>query len=371
MRRFIDPTILALCIMALAPCMCVQADSFARGAAHSDVRILPGEADQAQALCAGLEISTSQGGSYSEDTFSLGDVLMVPEAGAGTKIDYAQVAEDIDVMARIIDKTLEGKFTDEYKASSLFSGSRGCQGIYLKGYGFVFMTSIGFPVTERAKPEEKAAPDDLWQRTKYELRGLKSETYNYLSVGDSEKKYDPKKVEQLKEELLRLVGTYALNIRQLGPQENVVIAVRGAPEMSFFQLQYGEPLKLPQQIRLKKAVPFEPQSDEPTSSGTSSLRRWSEVTGSSQPPEPRAASVQTPTVRTSNQVIVTRKAGDKEVTEIVPVATATWDTRYVSERGARGRTTLMIKVNKKGIAAYKDGGLDFDKFTKQAEITQY
>jgi len=256
---------------------------------------------------------------------------LVAVAATETNIDYMQVAEDIDIMARIIDKTLETEFYDEYKAISLFKGFRyGCQGIYLKDYGAVFMTSIGFPVAYQTEaPQEEPTPDDLWQQTKYELKGVPSRMTG-ISVANlhSEENYDSQKAEQLKEVLVRLIGTYAPNIRQLGPQENVVVAVRGT----------GNPKQF-QNITISE---FKKQ----LSSGSYHMETHVDK------PKPVPKTVKVPKVA--------KVDGPKSIV----VATT-------SDKAARGDTTLIIKVNKENIMSYKDGKLDFSGLMNQAEITQY
>jgi hypothetical protein len=247
-------------------------------------------------------------------------------------------------MARIIDKTLETEFPDEYKAASLFIGFRGCQGIYLKDYGAVFMTSVGFPVAYQTDaPQEEATPDDLWQQTKYELKGVPSRMTG-ISVANlhSGENYDSQKSEQLKEVLVRLIGTYAPNIRQLGSQENVVVAVRGT----------GNPKQL--QVKANKITTY-----TNFSKGTGSYHIETHV----DKPKPLPKAVKAPKVPAVKVPKVPTVAKVK-TPEAVVIATT-------SDKAARGDTTLIIKVNKENIMAYKDGKLDFSGLMNQTEITQY
>jgi hypothetical protein len=91
------------------------------------------------------------------------------------------------------------------------------------------MTNINFPVAEREVEEQEEPPtDDLWQQTKSELgRTPRTGTVVYTTPGTGE--YEAKRVGMLKEELLRLIGEYGANIRQLGERDSVVIVVRGTP----------------------------------------------------------------------------------------------------------------------------------------------
>jgi len=314
-------------------------------------------------------------------------VALVAGAATETSINYVEVAEDIDVMAKIIDKTLEEKFPDEYKAPRVFvpfGESRGCQGIYLRGYGAVFMTSISFPVAEQESPEEKVTPDDLWQRTRYELRGVSSTGGSYFgwSSGGG---YDSEKVQQFKEELLRLIGTYAPNIRQLGAQENVVIAVRGTPGLIQISTKVKiPPIPEPEIERLKEEVERLKQEaeklkgQEMKEEAEKLEKEVEKLQGKLQSvpqpvPQPRSAMAVT-TGKAGSGVTVYDEKGSGSYVAVtgVPFSKET-RTLFVTvpDNSARSRTTLIIKVSGQSIMSYKDGGLDFDAFMKQAEITQY
>lgn len=252
---------------------------------------------------------------------------LVAVAATETNINYTQVAEDINIMARIIDKTLAEEFPNEYRASSLFNGHRGCQGIYLKNYGAIFMTSVGFPVAEQTEEEHKeSTPDDLWQQTKYELKGGQTPGISFANISGNN---NTETVEQLKEELLRLIGMYAPNIRQLSSQENVVVAVRGTQG---FRVSFTDGNVTGRKRRLRFMGNYE--------EAVSTYKKTE-------------ATVVSPTVP---RVPTTR------------VMTAI----NVSNKGTRSdTTTLIVKVNKKSITEYKDGNIDFASFMEQAEITQY
>jgi hypothetical protein len=321
-------------------------------------------------------------------------VALVAGAATETSIDYAQVAEDIDVMAKIIDKTLEEKFHDEYKASRVFlpfGESRGCHGIYLKGYGAIFVTSISFPVAEQEPPEDKVTPDDLWQRTRYELRGVSSTGGSYFGWSSGGEDYHSEKVQQLKEELLRLVGTYAPNIRQLGAQENVVIAVRGTPGLIQISTKVKIPPipepeieKLKEEVeRLKKEaekLKGQEMKEEAEKLQKEAEKLQGELQSVPQPvpvvPQPRSAMAATTGEAGSGVTVYAEKGGGSYGAATgVPFVAVSKDAHKhviaISDSSAKSRTTLIIKASRESIMSYKDGGLDFDAFMKQAEITQY
>jgi hypothetical protein len=139
---------------------------------------------------------------------------------AQTNTNFTQTVEDTDVMAAVIDKTMEKAFSGEYREIGGFFDT-GCQWVFLKNYGVLFMMNVGFSVTK--PPEEKQTqetkPDDLWEQTRREImeqgRTIGSEygSTRNIKIVDS---YDQTKVERLKNELLKLIGDYANNIRNLG-----------------------------------------------------------------------------------------------------------------------------------------------------------
>ncbi len=334
-------------------------------------------------------------------------------------MDYAQILEDTDIMSKIIDKTLEKKWPKKYEPSTLFRQSLGCQGVYLKGYGIVFITNINFPVAEREKTCDMEVPtDDLWQQTRSELRGATGVTTVTYARGGEE--YDAQRVGSLKEELLTVIGEYGPNIRQLSPRESVVIVVRGAAGTPMVSISGYYP-RAPAETELHKLEgkleKMEEQlndAGEPGTEMTHEVKEPSDVTF-------KIRNVNGRLVRTLNVghkepgIITTSWDGRNDTGKAAKAGvyiyevTAGGDTtigkvimtkppRSVAEDspggvvGVRwskiiqvsqalnftktggsttGRTTMIIKVSKKNIDAYKDGNLDFEDFAEKAEITQY
>jgi len=275
-----------------------------------------------------------------------------------TALDYTQLVEDIDIMARVIDKTLEGKFPNEYKSpygiSISVEGFQGCQGFYLKGYGAVFITGIQFPVAARkVLQKQEATPDELWQKTRDELKSgifvpSGSLVYNIEYGLGGGQNYDSIKVEALKEELLKLIGTYAPNIRQLGPQDNIVIVVKGMAE----------------------SHPFAGVGYAPKATSTPTAQEEVFIKES---PTPRPVSVPSdPNAEKAKTVYLDTLKGEsvavKDMAANVLIATS-----GSMAGGGRtgGRTTLIVKASKASITAYKDSTINLAKFKEQVETTQY
>ena len=77
----------------------------------------------------------------------LGIGLINGVVSAQDQIDYTEMVEDLKVMCQIIDETMDEIFENDYVKGGFFRRG-GCQHLYLKGYGAVFLLDVRFPVTE-------------------------------------------------------------------------------------------------------------------------------------------------------------------------------------------------------------------------------
>lgn len=169
---------------------------------------------------------------------SSGKVLVIPAAGMDAE-QLIAVTEDMSVMCRIFDKTLI------QRAYGIYSGSGGgyggrysppwlsvsvqdqglTEGIYLAGYGALFLMKVDFPLSPSAEAKEerpKEGADEIWEQTKQEI--YEPEKFN--KEKRSAEKYNAEKVEEFKRKLIKALK-HAANIRNLKGQEWVIIAVRG------------------------------------------------------------------------------------------------------------------------------------------------
>jgi len=337
-------------------------------------------------------------------------------------IDYGQVAEDVEIMSALVDKTLEGKFPNEYRASSMFRGFRGCQGIYLKGYGVVFITSIDFPVAQRAELQEEVPQDDEWQRTKYELRGIPGGVLG-SRLSQISNDYNPGKVEELKGQLLKLIGTYGSNIRQLSSQESVAIAIRGTSgPVTIRELKVVERLIGSDQLRkgseeLQEKVKLQAQEIEKKAKELKDKAKveqgeelqekvklqMQEIEKKAKELEDKAKVEQSKELQ--EKVKLQTQEIEKKAEQLQKIAKEIEDKANLELQskmgelrnnaeilqelalkrelnafaptplsmigGMREYTTMIIKASMDDISAYKSGKLDFDGFMKRAEITQY
>jgi len=168
--------------------------------------------------------------------------------------DLAAITEDVGIMCRVLDKKLEqeARIEPAKRTPFPFGANNETEGIYLEGYGALFLLNVNFPLIPPPEIKKEGPPkeegDTFWEETKNELHSTKeygtlsgggygggvyggggyggvAKLYTY-GVDRSSENYDPEKVEQLKTTLIRSLK-HAANIRNLKPDESVIISVRG------------------------------------------------------------------------------------------------------------------------------------------------
>jgi hypothetical protein len=147
------------------------------------------------------------------------------------------LTEDLNIMAHLIEKSLEAGFSDDSPAvkmgipMTLTSGSPSARAMYLDGFGALFMVKVNFPLISPDSGEESKvdeAADSEWENAKRELSGGTRQawenTETYAPTGD----FDATQVEALKAGLLQTLKN-ASNIRNLKPEDFVSVTVFGTP----------------------------------------------------------------------------------------------------------------------------------------------
>jgi len=184
----------------------------------------------------GIVLSSGQAGDSADIS-----VVITSEDGQPERI--SQVTEDMGIMARILDKQVlempapqpkQMTFGDRsfYYLRSEAPGEKTTRGIYISGYGALFLMEVDFPLRPQVKVEEKeekkADVGDIWEQTKDELTG------RYRRFGPEEREikrdrrkavFDESKVKELKEKIIKALK-YASNIRGLEPDEKIIVAVK-------------------------------------------------------------------------------------------------------------------------------------------------
>ena len=159
----------------------------------------------------------------------LGIGLVTGVVSAQDQIDYTEMVEDLKVMCRIVDETMNETFEHDYVKGGFFRRG-GCQHLYLKGYGAMFLLDVRFPVAEKemkiVKTEKKT---NLWEKHEREVRHQGQPEEAAWVIGKNES-YSKEKVDKLKEQLAYLVGEYGSRIDQLAFDDTISFVVFGYPD---------------------------------------------------------------------------------------------------------------------------------------------
>ena len=185
-----------------------------------------------------------------------GAVLVIPAAELKPE-DLAAITEDMSVMSRIFDNKLSQAHLTTGRASLFvgfapFSGhnSGTIEAIFLEDYGALFLMKVNVllsppPEAPEEKETEEEDTDPLWTQMRQEIYAPEEADRRRRSGDSPEEKYDAEKVEELKETLIKTLK-HAANIRNLKPDESVVLTVigkAGQPSVSatgrLFREDYG------------------------------------------------------------------------------------------------------------------------------------
>ena len=159
----------------------------------------------------------------------LGIGLVAGTASAQDQIDYTEMVEDLKVMCRIVDETMEETFENDYVKGGFFRRG-GCQHLYLKDYGPMFLLDVRFPVAEKEMKIVKTEKEtNLWEKHEREVRHQDQLEETAWVVGKNES-YSKEKVDKLKEQLAYLVGEYGSRIGQLTLDDTISFVVFGYPD---------------------------------------------------------------------------------------------------------------------------------------------
>ena len=172
-------------------------------------------------------------------------VLVIPSAAIETK-DLLTISEDLKVMSRIFESNLRavgiaptggGLFLSSHNAfTALLHRGRGAiQSIYLQGYGSLFLIKVDSPFSAPPEtPQEEGTDqeqkgDEVWERMRQEM--YEPQRLAKSKADDKARKYDPEKVESLKTTLVESLK-HAANIRNLKPEESVILTVAGSGDFA-------------------------------------------------------------------------------------------------------------------------------------------
>jgi hypothetical protein len=173
--------------------------------------------------------------------------LVIPKDAADVK-SVSDTEEDMNVMARILEKAASGKDQkSDRPATYTIWGASTAPGtpknLYIDGYGAIFFVNVNYPLlppaTKEQAPESKSENDSEWEKTKNELyrpqtsssdlnfnfSTFDSGSYVY-STGAPAEEYDEDKVAELKENLTAALKN-ASHLRRLKGDDTVTVIVTG------------------------------------------------------------------------------------------------------------------------------------------------
>lgn len=160
-------------------------------------------------------------------------VLVIPTDEIKPK-ELPMIMEDVDIMARIFDKRLDvadlGLEDYDWWCGDDFLewNVPVTKGIFIEGYGVLFLKKVDFPLSPAAEPKKieeiEGDFDPVWEKTKRRMYSRDKAFRRRHRRSDEE--YEPEKVEILKKTLIRSLK-HASNIRNLDPGDWVVVTVIG------------------------------------------------------------------------------------------------------------------------------------------------
>lgn len=182
---------------------------------------------------------------------SAGRALVIPKDPTDGK-GLAEMAEDMNVMAHILDKAAsEDRKSGRAMGIPVFGraswGGAAPQNLFLEGTGALFFLNVNFPLQpaseKDAATEAKPKPVSEWDTAKKEMAGPQGggadglfafgENFEHTWVweGEASAPYEADKVEALKDDLIAALKN-AANIRKLKPDETVTVVVTGASALA-------------------------------------------------------------------------------------------------------------------------------------------
>jgi hypothetical protein len=173
-----------------------------------------------------------------------GRTLIIPAGEIDAK-RAGEAEEDLNVMARILEKAAGSKESARYGAmgiqvESQFLGTPPpLRNLYIEGYGAILFLNVRFPLLpppqKESEPKSKETPSSEWDDARDEIYGRWSGDQGafgsvVIPAAEAAPEYDADHVEHLKRDLAEALKN-AAHIRTLKDEETITLVVtgRGAP----------------------------------------------------------------------------------------------------------------------------------------------
>ena len=149
-------------------------------------------------------------------------VLVIPAGGMSTET-LAELRKDMHIMCQIFDRRLEEANLRPAGRPRMFAPNdrRTTRGVYLPGFGPVFLLEADFPLLsgpEKEEPPVEESGDALWLEVKQQMEGKPVPN----ASGRAAPEYDEMKVEKLRSTLTTAMK-HAANFRHLEPNDRIVV----------------------------------------------------------------------------------------------------------------------------------------------------
>jgi hypothetical protein len=193
-----------------------------------------------------------------------------PGAAAGADaidesgFDYAAMAEDIEVMGRILTKSLRARYEkisgtahpfvsntlgdtgdssgkhvelalDSYRYAVAGLDSTpdlNMRGFYVPGSGLLFALDISARTTMVEESPEKEPQADLWEETEQEVRSGKARVLPVSEEPQQKRIIDPGAVDMTVDKLLTALAQHGSKVDQLDSDDSITLAIRFRPSQS-------------------------------------------------------------------------------------------------------------------------------------------
>lgn len=189
-------------------------------------------------------------GKYTSRHSGSGQILIIPTTQMKVE-NLAAITQDLNIMLRLFEENLQSANIDTEGGSFFTSGrdvftgffmrdQQTIQSMYLQNYGALFLMKVDFPLSpppeaqEQEQEEQTAEQEDVdpaWEQMKREIYEPEDTRRHRRQAESKEEKYDAEKVENLKTTLIKTLK-HAANIRELKPEESVIISITGGGELA-------------------------------------------------------------------------------------------------------------------------------------------
>jgi hypothetical protein len=303
----------------------------------------------------------------------------------------AAMEEDLNVMTRLIEKSLQRKVAAEAPdvkmgIEMLFSSaSRSVRALYVEGFGACWMIKVNFPVFAAATTEPKPAQpsaDSEWDRAKRELYGGQGED---KFLAQPAPKFEPEQVEALKKVLLQGLKN-AAHIRNLKSSEFIAISVFGQPQVAgrtkvnarWSALAAPDTAKMEAQVeeRLKAAqAQLDALQQRLTETHPASKAQQQKLDQFSDQLQKKQREIEETIKREMEQVQRKQEDIKREVEQahhnLEQAKSSMSGLIMGTTSDAAPGTVLTIRATKADVDAFAKGKLDFEAFQKKAEVHAY